>query len=574
VVTDEHVIVLGKDADPLEVKAARLLADRAGERLGRTPAVVSDAPVDGTPHVVLGTPSSSALVRAAVETGDLRLGAALGEEGFALRTDAGPGALVAAHDPHGLVNGVGRLLRESSFTGGSWRMPGAHALHAVPQRPLRPIYFATHLGNWYTQASDDELHRYIDDLALCGFNALVTWFDFHHHSSFDDGAAAWERLCKLDGMAREAGMKIGRIAIVNESFDGQAAPELRAVGRLGNTGWATDLCPSIPEARRIILANRREFLERTLQSTSLDWLCLWPYDQGGCNCERCMPWPATYYELAREIAELTADVSPATEVQLSAWWIGQHRPEEDEQLFEQLKRGERWFQTIVVGSAELRRWRAAGLQVPDAYRLLLFPEISMFDDRPWGSRGANPAPRKFAAQMAEFAPDIAGAVPYSEGRFEDVNKAVWAQLMWDPSADPLQLVEGYCRYEFGADVAADAARLILAIEEGSRNFSNAAERRDEAVRLGAIMDERARASWRWELIRSRPAIDALRWELEEPLSDERRADVHAELRRLYEHLQHDLYLHDAEQTARGWLYLPFDVWITMPLNWLYPPAVN
>lgn len=565
-------IVIGRDADPIEERAAELLAERAGARLGRRLPVAREDEIGGTPAVVVGTPGSSGLIRAAVAEGLIELPDRLGGEGFALSARGADPVVVGALEPLGILFGIGDLLRRSAFTNGDWALdPSSHV--SSPDKGLRPIYFATHFGNWYCHASEGDLRRYLEDLALWGYNALVTWFDLHHYRSFDDGAAAWDRLTRLDAIARDIGLKVGRIAIANESFEGQAPPELRAVGRLAGTGYHTDLCPSKPEARALILADRRAFLERISETTSLDWLCLWPYDQGGCNCEQCSPWPATYMDLGKDIAELTAEILPATEIQLSAWWIGTHRSGEDEVFFDRLHKGERWFSTVVVGTVELRRWLSDGRRLPEDYRFLLFPEISMFDALPWGGRGGNPAPAKFAAEMAELGPFIGGAMPYSEGRYEDVNKALWAQFQWDPERDAADILEDYCRLEFGPRAANAGSRLLFDLEKGTHDLATASSRYRQALDLEGAMEGWGLSGWRWRVVRARAAIDALRWEVDAPnTTDERRAAATDELRQIYNHLQHDIYLHDEERSLRDWIYSPFDVWMRLPLNELVLPT--
>lgn len=571
---DNHRYAVGVALDaasPLERKAAELLADRAAERLGAPVAVVDEAvgAADGQVLVaVVGTPETSASVRAAVDAGEVVASpSAVRSEAYSISArDGGGPVVIAASEPGALVFGVGALLRASRFAGGEWHVPPM-SVTTSPEKHIRPIYFATHFGNWYVHADDDELRRYIEDLALAGYNELVTWFDLHHYRSFEDGAETWERLTKLDGMARAVGMRIGRIAIANESFEGQAPEHLRAVGRLEGTGYVTDLCPSKPEARAIILEDRRAFLERVRETTTVDWVCLWPYDQGGCNCEDCTPWPATYMELCREIAGLTTEILPDTKVVVSAWWIGTHVPGEDESFFECLSRGERWFDTVMAGTVELRRWLAGGRKVPSQYDVLLFPEISMFDGTPWGGRGANPAPRKFAAEMAELGPYIGGAMPYSEGRYEDINKFVWARLQWDPTEDVSAIVEEYCRHAFGADVAADAARLVEAVEPGLFDLAGASDRHARLLALEPRLEPWAREGWRWETLRARTALDALRVEAQSPDTDEaRRGEAREEMRRVYEDMQSRLHRHDPEKSLHFWIYLPFEEWLDVPLH--------
>ncbi|HUS62239.1 MAG TPA: hypothetical protein VMY34_08585 [Acidimicrobiales bacterium] len=557
-------VSVGESAESLERRAAEILAARAGVRLGHAVEVVEG----GAARVTLGTTDSSAAIRRAVDHGSLAIPA--DPHGFGLAPRGDGAIMLGSAGEHGLMAGVGHVLRASSFVDGEWQLP-SDACSSAPAKAIRPIYFATHFGNWYCHAEETELRTYIEDLALDGYNELVTWFDLHHFRSFDDGAEAWDRLVRVDRMARDVGMRVGRVAIANESFEGQASPELRAVGRLAGTGYDTDLCPSKPEARRIILENKRAFLERTRDTTALDWVCLWPYDQGGCNCDDCAPWPRTYLDLCRDIASLVGEVLPGTRPVVSAWWIGTHVASEDDAFFECLERGETWFDTIMSGTVELRRWLADGRKVPDRYGVLLFPEISMFDAIPWGGRGANPAPRKFEREMAELGEHIAGAMPYSEGRYEDLNKFVWSRLQWEPDADVADIVEEYCRYHFGVEVAVDAAALVFEVEAGIRDLPTAASRLGQAVAIEARMDDKARRSWRWAVLRARVEIDALRYDLERG-SPAQRAEVGARLRDVYDHLQRHVYRHDPDRSLRYWIYTPYEEWITVPLNELVLPT--
>lgn len=541
------------EGGPAAERVAAILADRVGERISLAP----ETPAPGGAAAVTVVLDPSADPR----------------DGYRLEAGAQGARLVAA-TVTGLLAGAGELLRASAFEGDRWTLPEL-AVSRRPDLPIRPIYFATHFGNWYCHASVEDLRRYIEDLALWGYNQLVTWFDLHHYTDLEAGAADWSRLAELDRIARELGLRVGRIAIANESFDGQAPPSLRAEHAVAGSGYDTDLCPSIPEARRMILDDRRAWLEKIRDTTSIDWICLWPYDQGGCNCSRCAPWPATYMSLCEEIAGLARTILPDVEILVSAWWIGTHVAGEDEAFFAALGEGAGWFETIVAGTVEARRWLADGRRVPDPYGVLLFPEISMFDALPWGGRGANPAPRRFAAEMAELGPHIAGAMPYSEGRYEDINKAVWAQLQWDRTRDVESVVEDYARVYFGAEVAAEARELILDVEAGLRDLGTAPRRDQLARSIEARMPAWAREGWRWQVLRAHTEMDVLKAELEAGTAGAaRQEEVRARLRAVHEDLQHRVYLHNERDSLRDWIYLPFDTWVTLPFNELVLPTAG
>ena len=59
-------------------------------------------------------------------------------------------------------------------------------------------------------------------------------------------------------------------------------------------------------------------------------------------------------------------------------------------------------------------------------------------------------------------PGTIGFLTYSEGCNDDVNKAVWSALGWDPEADVLETLRDYSRYFIG-DGYADATFLWPAL---------------------------------------------------------------------------------------------------------------
>ncbi|MBR2838370.1 MAG: hypothetical protein IKE55_06295, partial [Kiritimatiellae bacterium] len=74
-----------------------------------------------------------------------------------------------------------------------------------PRRPLpeRSMYFATHFHNWYEEAPDAEVVRYIEELAEWGLTGVAAWFDMHDFSGMDDPAAK-RRLERLKLVFRTA----------------------------------------------------------------------------------------------------------------------------------------------------------------------------------------------------------------------------------------------------------------------------------------------------------------------------------------------------------------------------------
>ena len=90
--------------------------------------------------------------------------------------------------------------------------------------------------------------------------------------------------------------------------------------------------------------------------------------------------------------------------------------------------------------------------VPGGLPMVGFPEISMHKASPWGGYGANPLPQHLQALWDQAGHALSGGFPYSEGIFEDLNKAICAQFYWDPDKPAWDTVREYVTYEYGPAV--------------------------------------------------------------------------------------------------------------------------
>ena len=122
----------------------------------------------------------------------------------------------------------------------------------------------------------------------------------------------------------------------------------------------------------------------------------------------------------------------------------------------------------------------------------------------------------------------AGFLTYSEGCNDDVNKAVWSALGWNPDVDITQVLRDYGRYFIGPDMADAFAQGLLALERNWRGplLSNAGV----DVTLAQFQDLERRASpqqklnWRFQQALYRAYYDAyLRARLTDETARERRA---------------------------------------------------
>ena len=428
---------------------------------------------------------------------------------------------VAGGSPQGLLYGVGKFLRTSRYDGtfqpAQWRGT------SKPHGSLRGMYFASHFHNWYIQASEAEITQYMEDLALWGVNAVMVIFPMINLQDWNDPEAepAMDMVRKYAGAARALGIQFAT-GINNCMFIGAPA-NIRAkrlddpTGRRGNSGHP--ICPSLPEGHAYLMECARQLYAK-LTDVGLDILVHWPYDEGGCACEKCMPWGSNgYLKLSRDFTELGRNYFPKMKTVLSTWMFDTPPEGEWRGLSDALAKGQPWVDYILADSHEDFPRYPLDVGVPGKRPLLNFPEISMWGNRPWGGFGANPLPARFQRLWDQVKQVVRGGFPYSEGIYEDMNKAVVAQFYWEPNRTVRATLEEYIAYEFGSGVTEDVLAVIDLLEDTASNFYRKKPVAKEAVlrayelaaAVNARLPEWARQSWRWEILHLRAVLDRERF---------------------------------------------------------------
>jgi hypothetical protein len=437
-------------------------------------------------------------------------------DGFHLETrpDAEGRMFIVGQSPSGVVAGVGRLLRLARYADGSLTIP-AVSLTDAPKMPVRGIYFATHFNNFYHVAPLEEVDRIVADFALWGGNSLTVWFDMHHYKGLDDPAAQAHlaRLKHLGETARGLGMQFGLAFLANEAYS-TSPQDFRARWIPGWSHYHVEVCPSKPEGLALIGKWQAQELD---SFPAVDFIWTWPYDQGGCACDRCMPWGANgFLRASEQLARLYHERFPNGKVWLSTWLFdAQPGSKGDYDGFFRFLRETppSWMTGITSDTTSIPK-RLAERPTPERYPATCFPEISMYQMNPWGGYGANPLPDYCTRQAAPLADKIIGGWPYSEGIYEDVNKFFWCRFYWRPGQTTDGVLAEYASYYLSPEVAGDAVRLMHLLEKTHprskwrvRNLAEA----DEAWALAQAIDARlapwAKTSWRWRIIYVRAAID-------------------------------------------------------------------
>ena len=448
---------------------------------------------------------------------ELAIEPGIGAEGFTIADGKDGGVRIAGNDERGLLYGVGTFLRTSRYDQGGFT-PGAWRGTSAPKCPVRMVYLATHFMNFYEAAPVEEAIRYVQDLGLWGYNAIGIHFPTWQFNSFADPAAqVWlDRFKSIFKEARQCGLQVGLLQDPNDAWKDR--PEhLRKTDvpghRRGNFG--ANLCPAKPEAWDMLMKLYDGLLDE-FKDIGLDYFVFWPYDEGGCACKDCWPWGARgFVRLSREIATHIRTRFPECKRILSTWcfeneddanpdgeWVG---------LTQALAQDKSWVEYLMAdGHDDYFPAYPLTTGVPGNLPLVNFPEISMFGMSPWGGYGANPAPTHFQGLWDKIKHIAAGGAPYSEGLYEDLNKAIVAGFYWDPDRKAEDTVREYLRFEFSPDVADELVEVVRIFEENHRRETlreSAVRALDVVRRAEAGLTEQVRKSWRWRIFALRALID-------------------------------------------------------------------
>ena len=424
---------------------------------------------------------------------------------------------VAGGSPRGLLYGVGKFLRTSRYAG-TFR-PSPWRGTAVPQGSLRGMYFATHFHNWYHQASEAEIIRYVEDIALWGVNAIMVIFPFINLQDWNDPQAAPAMAILRQYAKATKGLGLMFVTIVNNTmFKGvpkqlQATPLPDPTKRRGNSGYP--ICPSNPEGHAYLMANARRLFEE-LTDVGLDLLCFWPYDEGGCACAKCLPWGSNgYYKLSRDFTRLGREYFPGLKTILSTWMFDTPPEGEWPGLADLLKNDDEWINYILADSHEDFPRYPLDVGVPGNLPLINFPEISMWGNWPWGGVGTHPLPARFQRLWNQVKHAVNGGFPYSEGIYEDMTKAITVQFYWDRDQSARTTLAEYIAYEFSPEVCEDVLTLIDILEAAASNAPANPPAAQRAYQLADAVNNRlptwAKQNWRWEILHLRAMLDRERF---------------------------------------------------------------
>lgn len=454
----------------------------------------------------------------------LEMGAEKRGDGFSLHQTSRATHIVG-ESLAGLLCGVGKFLRSSNY-GSEGFSPSEWSGTSRPDCEFRGVDIEAHAHNWYQVAPEDEIQRYVEDSALWGTNVVSSVFPFLNLGGWDDHEteAALGQVRRIFKKAKDIGLKTCILAAPNSQFN--SSPEnLRASALPEETRRAraffngTNVCPSIPEAKSLILANFRRLFE-AFADIGLDYFCSWPYDEGGCGCSRCYPWGGKgYLEISREVANLSRQCFRDSKFILSAWMFDQTDSRDWQGLERVLEEDHSWFDYLMVDSNEEYPDYPIEHRMFERVPMLNFPEITMWGMYPWGGFGANPTPKRLQSRWERTRDFLSGGFTYSEGIFDDMNKVLFSQFYWNKKNGADEILKEYATYHICSGKHTEILRIVDGLETvHTNNYLDRCidkecvqQTRDIAESVNNDLPPSIRMSWRWRILYLRAMLDGERF---------------------------------------------------------------
>jgi len=440
------VVVRPEGLSGPESRAVTMLVEEVEKRSQVRWPVVSAWPPESVPAVAVG-PAAALAALAGPQAAWATERAGPGPEGYRIRTpeaDSPPAVLVAGEDARGVLFGVGRVLRLLRMRRGSVRLPAGLEIATAPRTPLR----GHQLGyrpktNSYDGWTLSMWEQYVRDLVLFGANAI----ELIPPRSDDDADSPHFALPPMEtmiGMSRIAADYGLDVWIWYPAMDADYGDPATVEGALAE--WEA-VFRQLPRVDAVFVPGGDP--GHTPPRLLMDLL--------GLQTQR----------LKRHHPRAGMWVSPQS---FDAAWMAEFL-----RILSEERPG--WLSGVVYGPQtrmSLPELRAA---MPEQYPIRHYPDIThtrncQYPVPDWdaafahaeGREPINPRPRAQAAIFRLLNVHTVGFIAYSEGCNDDVNKAVWSALGWDPDADLMEVLRDYGRVCIGDEHADAFAQGLLALE--------------------------------------------------------------------------------------------------------------
>jgi hypothetical protein len=497
-VIDLHAaqIVKPNDLSGPETKAVEMLIDEIASRTRVRLSAATEWPMDiRTPTIFVGPASSleHSTSRFAKDlTADSEKRPA---EGFRIRTfmDAGraPAIFIVGNDARGVLFGVGKFLRSLKMSRDHIQLSAPLNVtsspaklirgHQLGYRPKTNSYDAWDLVQW---------EHYIRDLAAFGCNSI----ELIPPRSDDAADSPHFPLPQLETMI---GMS-----------------QLAADYGLDVWIWYPAMEAGYPTPESIDAAVE-EWGAVLSRLPRVDALFVPSGDPGDASPQELMKM------LSAQAVQLKR-LHPHARIWISLQGFTQPQFED---MLSLVKREPDWLGGVVHGPQTRVSVATLRKLVPSRYPIRGYPDIthSMRCEYPvpdWdlafalteGREVINPRPVDETQIFGQYKDDTQGVITYSEGCNDDVNKAIWSALCWNPSSQPADTLREYSGYFIGEDLANDFAEGLSALEQNWRGPLLANDRVTATLQKFVAMERaatpRTLRNWRFQQALYRAYYDA------------------------------------------------------------------
>jgi hypothetical protein len=357
---------------------------------------------------------------------------------------SGPVVIVAGNDARGVLFGVGGLLRAMAMEKQRVTLPADFKVATAPHYPLR----GHQLGyrpktNSYDGWDLPRWEQYIRDLVVFGANAieLVPPRSDDEPDSPHFPKPPLEMMAGMSKLADDYGLDVWV--------------------------WYPALDRDYADSKTVEFA-LKEWSEVFARLTRVDAVFVPGGDPGHTPPRHLMRFLEKQTEsLHRYHPRATMWVSPQG-----------FNPEWMKEFLTLLNAEPAWLSGVVYGPGTRLTLSELRSAVPKRYPIRHYPDIthsrtSQYNVPDWDTAFAmteareviNPRPQGHARIFRLLQPQTIGFITYSEGCNDDVNKAIWSALGWDPHADVVTILREYSRYFIGPHFADSFAQGLLNLEQ-------------------------------------------------------------------------------------------------------------
>jgi len=328
---------------------------------------------------------------------------------------------------------------------------------STPLFTYRCLYAPAHFGNSYEVMGEREMRDMLTEAAYWGFNRYADWFDMSDCADpfagrpYKLGGVLWSRKKANFLSTQKAGLACELVITPNHVYLDQVTPERRAVKKDRIFGQL--ICPSRADSRQVILDNYRNLFSDLAESgVRLSSLVAAPYDYGGCACSKCQPWILTFAKLCKDIHKIAEEYHPGIEMHFIGWWWS----ETEHALFADWADREApgWVKSIAL-HIPYGETTVSDVRLPKGCERRAFIHIGYGDiAKPrdiYGHLGPVVAPIRIPETVRSlYDLGVTGFMAYSEGVYEDVNKALVAGLSSGRYKDADAVLDAYAIRYFKA----------------------------------------------------------------------------------------------------------------------------